>query len=199
MVRRLVASVIALFAAAIFVAVSPSAAYADATRDKQWYLDSLRINKAHTLSQGAGVTIGLIDGGVDATHSDLKGNIKAGADFGDSKDSGLHDSDGHGTGMASILVAHGHGKGHAQGVMGIAPKAKLISYGIDCDIHCTGRTGSDGVADGIKWLTDKGVDIISISLGATPSPDAVKYATDKGVAVVASAGNDVSDFGPGIG
>lgn len=188
-----------LLAAILLLAMltTPSTAFADEARDGQWYLDTLGIEKAHELSQGEGVTIGLVDSGVDATHPDLEGSVKAGASFSEAAGDGLTDDRDHGTGIASILVGRGHGENNSDGVLGIAPKAKVKPYDA-CEEKCDRTT--DAISEGIKWLTDHDVDIISISMAADPSAtdDAVEYATSKGIAVVASAGNvkkQVDDLG----
>src|SRR5690606_24454466 len=123
-------------ATAVTIAVSPTAAFADEVRDNQWYLDSLGINDAHELSQGEGITIGVIDTGIDATHPDLKDNVEAGKDYGTSTGDGLNDPDGHGTSTTSILAGHGHGDNNNDGIVGIAPKATVVSVGLDCEGRC---------------------------------------------------------------
>src|SRR5690242_12069125 len=92
----------------------------DEIRDLQWHLDALHIDQAHGISTGAGVIVGVVDTGVDATHPDLAGSLLSGADFtrtagGD----GQEDIDGHGTAMAGLISAHGR-------ATGIAPEAKVL-------------------------------------------------------------------------
>lgn len=189
--RRLVVTLLALTAVAAITGVFvPAPAYADEIRDQQWYLDALQIDKVHELSQGEGVTIGVIDSGIDADHPDLKGNVKAGKSYGSSTGDGLNDSSGHGTSVSSLIVGHGHGKNNVEGVLGIAPKAKVISVSVDATVEA-----NYDIAEAIKWLVDQDVDIISISMSASPTgtDNPVQYARKNNVAVVASAGNVESD------
>src|SRR5262245_55779127 len=87
-------------------------------RDTQWHLQYLKIAEAHRITECAGITVAVIDTGVDATHPDLKGSVLPGRDFATGKGDGRRDVRGHGTGMAGLIAAHGH-------VLGIAPEAKV--------------------------------------------------------------------------
>ena len=190
MVRRVVALV--LVVGVVLVGV-PGVSWADGVRDGQWYLADFDMAAVHELSQGAGVTIGVIDGGVDAEHPDLEGSVGAGTDFGDSTGDGLVDVDGHGTAVTSVLVGHGHGDDHGDGVLGIAPMAHVVSVGLDWSK--SGYQG-DELGKAITWLADQGVDIIVTSTGTqgdVTGDDSVKYATGLGIPVVGSAGNVESD------
>lgn len=141
------------------------------------------------------MTIGIVDSGVDATHPDLKGNVEAGQASWEGGKDGLKDTMGHGTAMASILVGHGHGDGGEDGVLGIAPEAKVKSVSIypSSDPRDDPRGSHDRMVEGIRWLADEGVDVISVSQGGAGSDaleEAVKYAVEeKGIPLVASAGN----------
>ncbi len=108
----------------------------------------------------------------------------------------------HGTAMAGIIAGHGHGPGDADGVMGVAPEAKILPVRVILEDGDPARTKArttrgDALADGIRWAADHGADVINLSLGddsdsAHPEPsedEAVQYALKKGVVVVASAGN----------
>lgn len=185
MYRRTVTVIVVL---ALTVLARPGLVQADETRDEQWIVKALQLEKVHKLSQGEGVTIGLIDTGVDADHPDLKGNVKAGKDYGTAEGQGIKDVKGHGTGVASLVVGHGHGDKAAAGVTGIAPKAKIISVSIGWD----GKFAEIGneLYDAVDWLLEQDVDLISTSLGGTPdSNGAVNKAMKQGVPVVSAAGN----------
>lgn len=180
------AAAVVVVAVASVVSVAPGVARADEVRDEQWHIKALEVDKAHKLSQGEGVTIGLIDGGVDADHVDLKGNIKPGKDFG-TEGNGLQDEDGHGTWTSSLIVGHGHGEGNTEGIVGIAPKATIISVGIGGDAE------AGSIADAIEWLIAEDVDIISVSMSGQADYDAVGNAMSQEIPVVASAGNKEPD------
>jgi type VII secretion-associated serine protease mycosin len=104
--------------------------------------------------------------------------------------------------MAGIIAGHGHGQGGADGVLGIAPAAKILPVRVILEDGDPARakarkTRGNALADGIRWAADHGADVINLSLGddsksAHPEPaedEAVQYALKKGSVVVASAGN----------
>jgi type VII secretion-associated serine protease mycosin len=185
-VRAAVAGVAAL--AAVAVAAPP--VRADAVRDGQWHLKFLKVAQAHRVTQGAGVTVAVIDTGVDAGHPDLAGAVVAGTDLtttpAGSRD-GRTDLDGHGTAMAGLIAARG--RGGARGALGIAPKAKILPIRV-ADSLAPSNTDSPAA---IAWAVSHGADVISMSFaGRDPSDEvraAVEAALRAGVVLVAGAGN----------
>ena len=174
-----------ILAAAVVVPAGP--AMADSVRDQQWYLKSLKISAAHAISTGSGVTVAVIDTGVDP-HRDLKRNLLPGYNQVTRKSDGRSDSDGHGTDMAGIIAAHGRG---SSGVLGIAPSAKLLplkaSNGEDI-------SGPD-VATGIEYALSHNAQVINVSIAADPAFEllkAVKDASKANVVIVGGVGNDGS-------
>jgi len=178
-------------------------ARADALRAQEWALQAVHAQKAWRTTKGEGITVAVLDTGVDANHPDLEGQVLPEQDlvgFG----AGPGDSAWaqHGTGMASIIAGHGHGPGRENGVLGLAPAAKVLPVRVileDADSQRErARTEKAGaLADGIRWAADHGADVINMSLGddsesAHPEPRedaAIQYALGKGIPVVASAGN----------
>lgn len=193
MATRILRLAVALICATA-VAVLPSGpARADRIRDDQWHLRYLRVAEAHRISQGAGVTVAVIDTGVDP-HPDLrnnllKGTVTANGESGD----GRQDADSHGTGMAGLIAAHG--RSGDNGALGIAPRAKILP------IRYTKRKGTsdpDDIAAGIEWAVDNKAKIISISIASTATPSlvsAVKTAVAADVLVVAGVGNAPGHYG----
>ncbi|WP_199236133.1 S8 family serine peptidase, partial [Micromonospora sp. S4605] len=161
---------------------------ADTVRGLQWYLDSLKIPQAHKVSKGRGVTVAVIDAGVDPNVPDLRGQVLPGKGFGADATAdgrGTDDKISHGTGMAGLIAGRGGG---TMRQLGIAPEAKILP------ISLGSRTDAAELAAGIRWAADNGADVISMSLGAPGRPGAdeqaaVRYALDKNVVLVASAGN----------
>ncbi|MER7330263.1 type VII secretion-associated serine protease mycosin [Micromonospora sp. NPDC000119] len=159
-------------------------------RSNQWHLEFLDVASAHRITQGQGVTVALPDTGVDP-HLDLRQNLLAGIDMvpGGSGD-GRHDRNGHGTGMAGLIAAHGQGN---TGALGIAPKAKILPI---ADSPPSGESDPDVLAQSIEYAVGKGVRIISVSSGGGTSPrltQAVKRALASDVVIVAGSGNNPLD------
>ncbi len=143
-------------------------------------------------NEGEGMIIGICDTGVDVTHGDLAGRILGTADF---TGEGDFDGNGHGTHCATIAVGDGsrsNGK-----YRGAAPKAKLY---MTKGLNSAGQGSASSIADGIEWLHERGVHVISLSLGGTAQPNikdilqiTCEAAVDAGIAVFCAAGNS----GPG--
>ncbi|MFD8964789.1 type VII secretion-associated serine protease mycosin [Streptomyces sp. NPDC059568] len=194
----------AVAAAASFLLLVPAtAAHADAIRAQQWALDALHTEQAWRKSQGNGVTVAVLDTGVDGTHPDLEGQVLPGKDLiGFGATEGDRSFARHGTAMAGIIAGHGHGYERSEGVLGIAPEAKILPVRVILEgtdpARAKARNSKGGaLAEGIRWAADNGADVINLSLGddsesAHPEPGedaAVQYALAKGAVVVASAGN----------
>ncbi|CAM5552331.1 Type VII secretion-associated serine protease mycosin OS=Streptomyces alboniger OX=132473 GN=mycP PE=3 SV=1 [Streptomyces alboniger] len=189
--------------AALVLAPAATARADDGIRVQQWALDALRTGQVWQTTKGGGVTVAVLDTGIDDQHPDLAGNVLEGKDmvgFGASR--GDRPWARHGTAMAGIIAGHGHGEDRGDGVVGIAPEAKILPVRVILEDGDPARkkarnTRGNALADGIRWAADHGADVINLSLGddsksAHPEPSedaAVQYALKKGIAVVASAGN----------
>jgi membrane-anchored mycosin MYCP len=169
-----------------YMTISP--ARGDDVREMQFWLHEYGIERAWSISQGAGAVVGVLDLRVDPEHPDLKGQVRESVTLpgADTRDTW------HGTAVAGILAAHGHGPTGSEGMIGVAPRASLIS-GINA--------GSD-VGAGIVWAVDHGATVINIAqaLGSAQFCDAeaegrqqqrnVAYAESHDVVIVAGAGNN---------
>jgi len=178
-----------LLAAIASLAIT-SPAHADRIRDQQWHLSFLDIAKAHQLSQGQGITVAVIDTGISADHPDLSGNVLQGFDVvAGGSGNGWGDIDGHGTGMAGLIAAHGHGSGNGDGALGMAPKAKILPIRINTSN--AGSGDSTAMANAVDAAVQRGAKIISISQRTTADKayDAVQRALKANVMVVAGVGN----------
>ncbi|KUM67081.1 serine protease [Streptomyces curacoi] len=174
---------------------SAPTASADYVRDQQWVLDVFAMKDTWAETQGEGVTVAVVDSGVDATHPDLAGQVLAGKDF-TGGGNAHEDKMGHGTVMASIIAGHGHGPGNASGMMGLAPKAKILPLRAI-------RTEKDPMHDetwaaAVRYAVDQGAKVINMSFGndggktLSDGRAAIAYAQAHDVVVVAAAGNDGS-------
>ncbi|MFG2787722.1 type VII secretion-associated serine protease mycosin [Streptomyces sp. NPDC048419] len=189
--------------AASVALVPPTVAHADGIRAQQWALDAMHTQQAWQTTKGKGITVAVLDTGVEAGHPDLAGNVLPAKDMiGFGAKQGDRAWARHGTAMAGIIAGHGHGPGDGDGVVGVAPEAKILPVRVILEDGDPARTKArstrgNALAEGIRWAADHGADVINLSLGddsasAHPEPaedEAVQYALKKGVAVVASAGN----------
>ena len=203
-----------LAAALTVVAAAPAQATPDnarqagpsAAQSDEWWFSSWDIrSKVWPLSRGAGVTIGLVDSGVQANLPDLRGAVVPGGNTIGIDSNGQGDGQaptGHGTGLAALIA----GQGRDGGILGIAPAAKilpvLVSVGEGVGNHSEssgwGTGSTQEVGAGIRMAVNDGAQIVNLSLaGQAPSAsscepviqDAVAYALQHNVVVVASAGN----------
>ncbi|MET8475310.1 S8 family serine peptidase [Streptomyces sp. NPDC006422] len=183
-----------------------SAASADATRNSQWQNKAFDIDAIHKVATGKGVTVAVLDDGVDGTHPDLTNKVLPGKRCLDGKPANEEKLDDHGTGMASLIAGHGHGAGNGQGVLGLAPDAKILPV----DIYATegGPIGSNNKTacdwdEAIRYAVDQGADVISISVSQGYADDvdkeAIAYALAHNVVVVQGSGNDGTEEKRGLG
>ena len=105
-----------------------SSAAADSIRDnQQWVLGMLNAEEAWQVTRGAGVTVAVIDSGVNPDVSDLAGSVVTGPDYtGVTTSRSSADWGVHGTWMASLIAGHGHDGGFS-GVIGVAPESRILS------------------------------------------------------------------------
>ncbi|MGC9670342.1 S8 family serine peptidase [Planosporangium sp. 12N6] len=166
----------------------PAAAYADPIRDGQFQLRALDVPTAWRTTTGAGVTVAVLDSGVDASHPDLAGQVLPGADFVDGSTDGRRDFVGHGTTVAALIAGRND---KSSGVAGIAPGAKILPVRVlDKENKYDDATV---VAAGLRWAVDHGAKIANLSLGGSAHSDAIaealRYAAAHDVVVVACTGN----------
>ncbi|MGE5290613.1 MAG: S8 family peptidase [Micromonosporaceae bacterium] len=186
-----------------FLALGPVAARADGVRDaQQWVLDAVWAPRAWAASEGEGVTVAVLDSGVNTAVSDLAGSVTTGPDFThtDTAPGNPHWGE-HGTWMASLIAGHGH-DGGGSGILGIAPRAKILSLRVITDRddpayphyqHERPDEIQRSLASAIRYAVRQHAAVISMSIGySAPSTvvrAALQYATDHGTVVVASSGN----------
>lgn len=201
--RRLaaVAGGLAVACALAFPAVAAHAATGSYTpSSNEWWMTNWSVpQKVWPVTEGAGVTVGVVDTGVQAGIPDLRGVVESGADmlgYGGNGERDYATNGGHGTAMATLIA----GQGVGLGPVGLAPRAKILPVHVIDPSH-----GAAAVAEGIKYAADHGASVINLSLGGpVPSPttcdpteqEAIAYALAHNVVVVAASG-DVNKSGPG--
>ena len=175
-------------ASVLTLLIGAQPAFTDSTRDRQWHLAQLDVMDAQKISKGAGVTVAVLDTGVKADHRDLAGNVLPGVDFITAGTNGWVDTNGHGTAMAGLIAGHGHGPGNANGIMGIAPAAKILPIRV---LKVNGRADPD-IPKAIDEAVKRGAGVVSMSFVATNTDAldrALKSAAMADVVLVSGSGN----------
>jgi len=173
-----------------------------------WGLDRLGAPEAWAAGYtGSGITVAVIDTGVDYTHSDLDGNIwinsgeiagngidddgngfiddVRGWNF-DANTNNVMDDNSHGTHVAGTIA----GENNGTGITGVAYNARIMAVKV---LNGSGSGTLSAVANGIRYAANNGAKVINLSLGgggSTELLDAVSYATSRGAVVVMAAGNE---------
>ncbi|MEW2357238.1 S8 family serine peptidase [Spirillospora sp. NPDC029432] len=190
----------ALALAAVLVPAAPAGA--DEVRDRQRpMIRTLDLENAWKTTRGRGVTVAVVDSGVDADQADLKGSVTTGPNMLAAVDGRTRPTRLHGTGMASLIAGHGHGPGGRDGVIGVAPEARILAIRSLAEpedpsfpLFRSSERAEGAVARGIRYAADRGADVINLSLGKyqdnPEEREAIGYAIGKGTVVVAAAGND---------
>jgi len=172
---------------AAWAALGSVPASADQVRQGEWWLGAMHVTQAQQITQGQGVTIALLDTGVDATQPDIAQSVITGPDLTNSDEQpGGQFYEIHGTAMASLIVGHGQGPGGADGILGVAPAAKLLSIRVALDAGDPLLANSSivsglpsAIAAGITYAVNNGAQVIDLpldpgqsasSLVATPTP-----------------------------
>ena len=158
-----------------------------------WGIKLIGANKAWEKYTGRGIKVGIIDTGIDYSHSDLAPNIAKYKSFIDDTD-GV-DANFHGTHVAGISC----GRNNGTGIVGVAPKAKIYSAKI---FDKNSKTTATAEMKALEWMAEEGVHVVNMSYGGLfpidipgvkeslqKYHDCVKAVADAGVIMVAAAGN----------
>ncbi|MEV4159677.1 S8 family serine peptidase [Nonomuraea dietziae] len=141
---------------------------------------------------GAGVKVGVVDTGVDATHPDLAGRIAGQRNF--TIDPDEDDVVGHGTHVASTIVGGGEASGGRN--RGVAHGATVLSAKVCTEWSCE----ESAIIAGMQWTAEQGAKVVNLSLGGwdLPGIDPMEQALEDltarhGTLFVVSAGNNATE------
>jgi subtilisin family serine protease len=157
-------------------AAAPAAAPAVPLTELQWDMAMINAPEAHAVTTGAGVTVGIIDTGVDAAHPDLAANfdhelsrnfthdmpdIDGPCEVTTCIDPADVDEGGHGTHVAGTVAAADNGFG----ITGVAPDATIVNL----------RAGQDSgyfflweTVSALTYAADAGIDVVNMSFYTDP-------------------------------
>ncbi|WP_431774763.1 type VII secretion-associated serine protease mycosin [Streptomyces cucumeris] len=144
------------------------------------------------VSKGKGVTVAVLDTGVNASLPELRGQLLKGTDASHQGSDPHKDPDGHGSNMAGIIA----GTGAGGGLQGLAPEAKILPIQVN-KIDARQDSYASVMSKAIRYAVDHDARVLNISQAAQGDPadftkiqSAVNYALRKGRLVFAGVGND---------
>lgn len=176
--------------AEIDMRVAPTLALNDPLIPNEWHIAKMQVPVAWDTASGAGITIGIADGGVDCTHPDLATSCVPGWNT-VSNNASTTDVSGHGTKVAGTAAAIGN---NATQVAGVAYQAKIMPLRITNDPG--GWAYFSDIAEAIIWGADHGARVVNASYQTADSASvksAADYMMSKGGLYTTSAGNDGVD------
>ncbi len=155
---RPVMPAIATGLAAVWVVAAGAPAFADQTRQQEWWLSTLHVRQAWQASRGAGITVAVLSDGVSSTQADIAGTVTTGPDFtGTAQTTGTFFGQ-QGTAIASLIAGRGNGAGHASGILGVAPRSRILSVRVTLDPADTALDSAtvgaglpEAIAEGIRY------------------------------------------------
>ncbi|HSR67046.1 MAG TPA: S8 family serine peptidase, partial [Acidobacteriota bacterium] len=154
--------------------------------DDAWHLPRIRALEAWDLSLGQGVTVAILDTGVDPDHPDLAAQLVPGWNLYD-RNADTSDVYGHGTRVAGVVAALSN---NGMGVTSIAWDASIMPIRIS---RPDGLAYVSTIAQGVTWAADHGARVANISYSVSQYSSvrsAAEYLRSLGGVVVVSAGNE---------
>ncbi len=177
----------------LLAGVATTPAHAETIRSQQWHLDAMKADEIWKMTNGKGVTVAVIDTGVNQI-PELEGQVLPGKAFpvADAEVGRDNDYLGHGTSMAAMIGATGkHPSG--DGSYGLAPGVKILPIRVPDQFE---EATTPNLVAAIRFAADSEAKVINISQGLAGKPeddraraDAVEYALSKGKLIFAAAGN----------
>lgn len=166
--------------------IRPAVSTNDPYLTNAWHLAKVAAPAAWDTTNGAGVTIAILDTGVNGAHPDLAANMVAGWNVYDNN-SNTADVYGHGTAVAGVAAAAGN---NMAGAAGLAWGAKIMPIRVS---QPDGLATYSAMAQGITWAADQGAKVANLSYqtvaGSSTITNAAAYLRSKGGVLVVCAGN----------
>ncbi len=184
--------------------IRPQYTVSDTDYNRQTYLDYLNMSNVWNKTKGSGITVAVIDTGIDTDHPEFVGRISE-YSYNASEDkivkdylledgsydwSLVEDEQGHGTAVTGVIAASMDGNG----VVGIAPQVNIIVIKAECDEYGNFERTSDLVF-GLYYAIERDVSVVNMSFGtygSNPFAEPAQLAFDSDVICVAAAGNDAT-------
>lgn len=172
--------------------------YNDAHYDLQHGAHSIKVQEAHRWSTGKGVTVAVVDSGVDTSHPDLEGRVVWSQDFVETAGQDLMDV--HGTAMVGVIAAKANNQ---EGIVGVAPDAQVLA------LRACWQTASGSrealcstytLIQAIDLAIRARARVINLSLAGPEDPILARLlarAVEVGITVVAAV-DEEKDSGPGF-
>lgn len=191
------AGVISIAASVLITFTSLAPAQADSIRSRQWHLDAMKADEMWKVSRGEGITVAVIDTGVDTSLPDLQGQVLEGKDFSHQAGGAHADAFNHGTQMAALIAGTGR-RGDENGSFGLAPAATILPLRVFDGTEAKNAAESvenysTAMSEAIRYAADSNAQILNISMGQARESEkistAVQYALAKGKLIFAAVGN----------
>jgi hypothetical protein len=165
-----------------------SQVYNDTFFSSLWHLERLSAIPAwaNATGMGRGVTVAVVDTGVQADHPDLLGALLPGWNVVDGT-SQATDTHGHGTSVAGLLAARIN---NGVGVAGLAAGARILPIRVS---QADGSARTSDIAMGIQWAAERGARVVNVSFDGVMGSMVIRSAAQalfrQGGLLVAAAGN----------
>lgn len=155
---------------------------------RRWRLAAL-----HKVATGQGVTIAVVDSGIDADHPDLNGQISTEQNFAPDR----LVPERHGTGVAGVIAAHAN---NSVGIAGVAPGARVMGLRACWETRTPGKTVCDSIslAKALTYAIERRADVINMSLSGPNDrliATLIGIANSRGSTVVAAVDGNRADNG----